>query len=95
MVAGVYILVKFVTIFIDVILFAMLIRAILSWFAMGNGQSPLGGFLFVITEPFILPVRVICMKFGWFQGTPLDFSFLITTLILSLLNLLLTGMIPV
>ena len=95
MVSGVYVLVKFVTIFIDVILFAMLIRAVLSWFSMGRGTSPLMGFLFIVTEPFILPVRVICMRFGWFQGTPLDFSFLITTLILSLLNVLLSGMMPV
>lgn len=91
---GVYILVRFVIIFLDVILFAMLIRAILSWFTMGNGQSPLGGFLYVITEPFILPVRALCARFGWFQGSPLDLSFLITTMILSIANVILSGMIP-
>ncbi len=91
---GVYILIRFVTIFLDVILFAMLIRAVLSWFSQGNGVSPLAAFLFVITEPFILPVRAVCMRFGWFQGSPLDLSFLITTMILSITNVLLTGMLP-
>lgn len=91
---GVYILVRFVTIFLDVILFALLIRAVLSWFTMGNGQSPLGSFLFVVTEPFILPVRALCRRFGWFQGSPLDLSFLITTMILSITSVILSGMIP-
>ena len=95
MTSGVYILVKFVIIFLDVILFAMLIRAVLSWFTMGDGQSPLGHFLFVVTEPFILPVRMLCAKFGWFQGLPMDMSFLITTLLLSLSNVLLSNMMPV
>lgn len=91
---GVYILVRFVTIFLDVILFALLIRAVLSWFTMGNGQSLLGSFLFVVTEPFILPVRALCRRFGWFQGSPLDLSFLITTMILSITSVILSGMIP-
>ena len=95
MTSGIYILVKFVIIFLDVILFAMLIRALLSWFTMGEGQSPLGHFLFVVTEPFILPIRLLCAKLGWFQGLPMDMSFLITTLLLSLSNVLLSQMMPV
>ena len=90
---GVYILVRFVTIFLDVILVAMLVRAVLSWFQGGNGMSPLATFLYVVTEPFVLPVRAICNHLGLFRGSPLDLSFFITTMILSLTNLLLTGII--
>lgn len=92
--AGVYILIKFVVIFLDVILMAMLVRAVMSWFVNGENGSPILNFLYVITEPLIVPVRLICQRFGWFQGTPIDMSFLITTMILSLISLLLSGMTP-
>ena len=87
-------LVRFVIIFIDVILVAMLVRAVLSWFTMGDGSSWLSHFLFVVTEPFILPIRVLFARLGWFQGLPLDMSFFITTMLLTLFNILLSGMIP-
>lgn len=95
MVAGVYVLIKFVTIFLDIILLAMLARAIMSWFMAGDGESPLLNFLYVITEPLIVPVRMLCQRFGWFQGTPIDISFFITTMILSLISTILTGISPV
>ena len=93
MATGVYIIVRFVIIFLDVIMFAMLLRAIFSWFVAGSGETPLTGFLFVVTEPFILPVRALCARFGWFQGLPMDMSFLITTVILSILNVMLSSMV--
>ena len=95
MVAGVYILIRFVVIFLDILLVAMLIRALLSWFVMGDGESPLMNILYVITEPLIVPIRMLCARFGWFQGLPIDMSFFITTMILSLISLLLTGIAPV
>jgi len=95
MTAGIYVLVRFVVIFLDIILIAMLARAILSWFMMGDGTSPIMNLLYVITEPLIVPVRMLCDRFGWFRGVPLDMSFFITTMILSLINVLLTGLSPV
>ena len=92
--AGIYILFRFVIIFLDIILFAMLVRAVLSWFVMGDGSSPLMSFLYVITEPFIIPVRAICNRFGWFRGLPMDMSFFLTTALLGLINILLTGFSP-
>ena len=90
--SAVYILVQFVTIFLDVILIAMLVRAVLSWFPI-DSLATLNGFLYVVTEPLILPVRALCARLGWFQGSPLDFSFLITALLLSLATSLLSGMV--
>ena len=49
--------------------------------------------LYYFTEPFILPVRKLLERFGLFQGTPLDVSFFITTLLLGMLQVLL-GCIP-
>ena len=90
MTAAAYVLVQCLVIFIDILSLAMLARAVLSWFTMGE-QSKIGAFLYVVTEPVILPGRALCNKFGWFQGLPLDMPFLITMMILSLAGMFLQG----
>ncbi len=80
---GMYILIQTLILLISVIDLGMLARAILSWFTMGE-QTKLGSFLFVLTEPIILPIRRLCQRFGWFQGSPLDMPFIITSLLLAL-----------
>lgn len=84
--------VGFVDLLLGALLFAMLVRAVLSIFMMGE-ESSLSLLLYYFTEPFIIPVRKILEKFGWFQGTPLDVSFFLTTLLLGMLQVLL-GAIP-
>ncbi len=80
--AALYVIVQCVLIFIDILSLAMFVRAILSWFTMGE-QTRIGAFLYVVTEPIILPIRALCARFGWFQGMPLDMPFLITMVMLS------------
>ena len=70
---------------IDVVDVAFLLRAILSWFDPER-SGRFSAFLFMVTEPMILPVRALCYKKNWFQSTPLDVPFLITILLLSLLQ---------
>ncbi|MBQ9151904.1 MAG: YggT family protein [Clostridia bacterium] len=82
MTVALYVIVQCVLIFIDVLSLAMLVRAILSWFTMGE-QTKIGAFLYVVTEPVILPIRALCNRFGWFQGLPLDMPFFITVVLLS------------
>ena len=89
---GMYVLVGFVTIFLDLALLAMLARAILSWFAFAEWANKIGSFLYVLTEPLIWPVRTLFERFGWFRGVPLDIPFLVTALLLSLLSSVLSGM---
>ena len=69
----IYVLVNFVIMFLKVISFAMMIRAILSWFTDGSGK--LAQFIYVLTEPMIMPIRKLCAKMNWFQNSPIDFSF--------------------
>lgn len=88
--AALYVIVQFVLIFIDVLSIAMFVRAILSWFTMGE-QTKLGTFMYVVTEPVIMPIRALCNRFGWFQGVPLDMPFLITMVILSFAGIFLQG----
>ena len=88
---GLYILVRFVVVFFDAALLAFFARMIVSLFTMGEGKLYL--ILYYFTEPFVLPVRAVCEKFGWFTGIPLDIPFFIASLILSLSSTVLSNMV--
>ena len=60
---------------------AMLARAILSWFPEMGGR--LVDVLYAITEPFIYPIRRLFERMGWFQGSPIDISFSVTFLLIT------------
>jgi uncharacterized protein YggT (Ycf19 family) len=68
---------------------AMFLRAIMSWIDP-MGESGFRNFLVALTEPVILPFRVLCAKMHWFEGTPLDVPFLMTVLVLMILQSILT-----
>ncbi len=70
-----------VIIFLTAIQFAMLARAILSWFPMNSNKFI--DFLYSVTEPFIYPVRMLFQKMNWFTGLPIDISFLVTYILIS------------
>lgn len=80
-----YVLFYTLYIFVDVILLAMLVRAIFSWFPPET-EGPFQRMLYMITEPAIMPVRKIFARMGWFQGLPLDMSFMATSMILCLVR---------
>lgn len=84
---AIYVMRQTLLLLIDVVQVAFLVRAILSWFDPER-SSRLSNFLILVTEPMILPVRALCQKKNWFQQTPLDVPFLITVLLLSLLQTL-------
>ncbi|MBQ7383451.1 MAG: YggT family protein [Clostridia bacterium] len=77
-----------VVIFLTAVEFAMLVRAVLSWFSFEDGK--LSNFLCAITEPFIYPVRLLFEKMNWFQNSPFDFAFLITYMIISCITIFLS-----
>ena len=66
----------------------MTIRAIMSWFFMPE-ENALLRFLTVATEPFIIPVRAILQRIEFIASMPIDISFLVTFLLLSVLQSLL------
>ena len=88
---GLYILVRFVVVFLDAALLAFFARMIVSLFTMGEGKLYL--ILYYFTEPFVLPIRAICERFGWFVGIPLDIPFFIASLIISLSSTVLSNMV--
>lgn len=84
----VYIIVSIVQILISALEIAMLLRAVLSWFIMDDNH-PLMNFLRMVTEPVILPIRLLFDKMGWFTDSPLDIPFMVTYLILMILSMIL------
>ena len=70
-----------VVLLLSAVQLAMLLRAVLSWFMMDSNRFT--DFLYGITEPFIYPIRLLFERMGWFQNLPLDISFLVTYVLLS------------
>lgn len=84
----VYFIVSIVRILLFVVQTAMLLRAILSWFFMDEDNRVMA-ILYAVTEPFIIPVRALFDKLGWFRNLPIDISFFVTYLLLSIISMLL------
>ena len=75
---------QFVLLAISAIQLAMLVRAILSLFGMGE-DGALGVFLAAVTEPIILPARLLLSRIRALDGLPIDFSFILTYVVLTLI----------
>ena len=63
----------------------MFIRAILSWLPMPEENS-VTEFIYQVTEVVIYPVRCILERFEIFTALPLDLSFFVTFILLSILQ---------
>ena len=82
----VFFLKSFVNVIISLLQIAMFARAILSWFIDPMNEGGIVAFLTALTEPVIIPVRALCAKMHWFEGLPLDVPFLITVLLLAMIQ---------
>ena len=63
----------------------LFLRAILSWF-IREEESVLMGLLAMVTEPAIIPVRGILMRFRFVQECPIDISFMATFMLIFFLQ---------
>lgn len=88
----IYVLVNFVLFFIDIISIAMCIRAILGWFVVDNSGKFMH-FLYVLTEPAIMPLRKLFYKLNWFQNSPFDMAYMFTYMVLFLIQLLISALV--
>lgn len=73
---------------ISVLELAMMVRAVFSWFDP-SGEGAVSSFLYAVTEPIIFPIRWVCEKMHWFEGVPLDIPFLLTYLVLIVVQVFL------
>lgn len=77
-------LAKTVAIILEFLPYAMLGRVLLPiFFDEGSGICL---FFAVITEPFIAPTRLLMEKFNILQGTPIDWSFTASYLIIIIVS---------
>lgn len=65
-----YYLIQFVSILFQVLIFAILIRALMSWFPIAPG-SPLIRILDDVTEPILGPLRRVVPRLGMMDITPI------------------------
>jgi YggT family protein len=63
-------LTSFINLVVTVFSFAIIGRALLSWFDPGM-QTPVGRFLRDITEPIIAPIRRVMPNIGMFDISPI------------------------
>ncbi len=82
-----YIVRQLVSGLIGLMLLAMFLRAILSWFTDPMNEGKFSSFLYMITEPVIIPMRALCAKMHWFENTPMDMPFMLTYFLLSFIDL--------
>lgn len=64
---------------------AMLVRAVVSWFP-GGEDSVIGYVAYTISEPVVLPVRKFLEKFESIRNFPIDMSFFVTFLLVSMVT---------
>lgn len=64
---------------------ALFLRAIISWFDPME-ESRVASFLYLVTEPFIHPIRQLFEKKGWFEGIPIDMPFIATVILVAILR---------
>ena len=70
------------------IMLLMTARAVISWIPIDE-DHPIINFLYAVTEPVIMTVRIVLEKFGLFEGMPIDMAFLITFILLSIIEMFL------
>jgi len=80
-----YVICRVVQIMLGAIELCMFLRAILSWF-IRDENNKIMIFLVFVTEPIIIPFRILCSKIRAFENVPLDIPFFIAFLFLSIVN---------
>ena len=80
-----YVVSTTVHLMLSMVMISMSARAILSLF-INPEESKLYAIAYMISEPIIMPVRLLFYKLNWFQQTPMDISFLTTYLLLWMID---------
>ena len=73
-----------VSLALDVLALAMAIRALMSWFV--DDDNALYQMLIYITEPIIIPFRMLLSHFEWVRTCPMDVAYLVTIIVISIIS---------
>ena len=82
-----FILVTAVRLFCEILIWAMIIQAVLSWFVrdMHSGLATVYSFLVRITEPFVAPCRKLLYRLNINTGI-FDFSLMVAFLFIEIIE---------
>jgi uncharacterized protein YggT (Ycf19 family) len=83
-----YIIAKVTAILLSAVSLAMILRMLMPIF-MNVEDNRLYMFCCLISEPFVIPVRYLMVKFNIGQNSPIDWAFCFSYLILSMLQTML------
>ena len=83
-----FVICRLVTLLIDVLLTAMMLRVILQWPAP-EAEGRVSRLVGAMTEPVIIPVRALLSLFGIGEDSPMDIGFYVTSLLLVALRIFL------
>ena len=87
-----YILMKTVSLLLSAMQLLMMLRAVISWLPVDE-DSNVVNFLYAMTEPVIMPVRMLLERFEALNELPIDISFIVAFMILSIVQMLLSGIV--
>ncbi len=83
-----FVVASFVDVLLTVLYFAIFVRVLLSWLPVDE-DGPFSTFVYLVTDPIILPIRTFLDRKGWLEGSPIDFSTLIAMVLLMVVQSLL------
>ena len=88
------VLVNFVSILFQILVLAILVRALLSWFNLPPG-NPIVNLLYDITEPILAPLRRVVPRIGMMDITPVVAILLLQFIQRVLIDILLSARLPI
>ncbi len=80
-----YTLASMVEVFLCLLSLAVVLRLLLPLIGLDGGL--IYGFSVMLSEPIIAPVRAVLSKFEFFESSPMDFSYMVTILIILVINI--------
>ena len=70
---------------LDILMFLMFLRAVISWFP-NLAETSFGNFLYTVTEWVIMPVRGLFEMMGLDRPSVIDVPFFVTFILLSIVS---------
>lgn len=83
-----YIFSHFILVLLMAVEALMIARVVMGWFFVDE-ESALYRFAVVVTEPFVIPFRVLLERFEFVQNSPFDLSFFVAMMVISILQFVL------
>ena len=77
-----------VTIYLTALTFMMVLRVLYPFFSAAEDRKAYS-FLYATTEPFLMPVRGVLSRIEFFASSPVDFTYIITVMLVMVVQLLL------